>query len=35
MKEVIILYGGNSDENEKSELSANSKNKHIDRQLIN
>ena len=32
MKEVIILYGGNSDENEISELTANSINKHIDRQ---
>ena len=32
MKEVIILYGGNSDENEISELTANSINNHIDRQ---
>tara|TARA_B100001778_G_scaffold294728_1_gene266552 strand:+ start:279 stop:1181 length:903 start_codon:yes stop_codon:yes gene_type:complete len=31
MKEVIILYGGNSDENEISELTANSIHKHIDR----
>ena len=34
MKEVIILYGGNSDESQISELTANSINKHIDREIF-